>query len=117
HDHHHPRPRGRRVGRPRARAARGRARGRGIREGLEAMRPLGRGREVTPGTTVLAHLHRSNGYDVYDAWNEPRGCRVIVTTLRPDRLRRPAMRRALLREGRALRRLVHPHIVRGYEVH
>jgi len=81
------------------------------------MRPLGRGREVTPGTTVLAHLHRSNGYDVYDAWNEPRGCRVIVKTLRPDRLRRPAMRRALLREGRALRRLVHPHIVRGYEVH
>jgi serine/threonine protein kinase len=81
------------------------------------MRPLGHGREVTPGTTILEHLHRSNGYDVYDAWNEPRGVRVIVKTLRPDRLRRPAARRIILREGRILKRLTHPHIVRGYEVH
>jgi serine/threonine protein kinase len=81
------------------------------------VRPLGRGREITPGTTILAHLHRSAGYDVYDAWNEPRGCRVIVKTPRPDRLRTPDARRALLREGRLLARLTHPHIVRAYEVH
>jgi serine/threonine protein kinase len=81
------------------------------------MRPLGRGRKITPGTTIVAHLHRSAGYDVYDAWSEPRGCRVIVKTLRPDRLRVPAARRRLLREGRLLMRLTHPHIVRAYEVH
>ena len=81
------------------------------------MRPLGPGREVAPGTTILEHLHRSAGLDVYDAWNEPRGCRVIVKTLRPDRLQRPGLRAKLLREGRLLKRLTHPHIVRAYEVH
>ncbi|MGI8780993.1 MAG: serine/threonine-protein kinase [Solirubrobacteraceae bacterium] len=81
------------------------------------MRPLGRGRESAPGTKILKHLYRSAGLDVYDAWNEPRGCRVIVKTPRPDRLRRPGARAALLREGRLLKRLTHPHIVRAYEVH
>ena len=81
------------------------------------MRPLGRGREVVPGTTILEHLHRSNGLDVYDAWNEPRAVRVVVKTLRPDRLGRPGAAAKLLREGRLLRRLAHPHIVRAYEVH
>jgi eukaryotic-like serine/threonine-protein kinase len=81
------------------------------------VRPLGRGREIAPGTTILEHLHRSAGLDVYDAWNEPRGCRVIVKTPRPDRLRRPSARARLLREGRLLERLTHPHIVRAYEVH
>lgn len=81
------------------------------------MRPLGPGREITPGTTIIEHLHRSAGLDVYDAYNEPRACRVIVKTLRPDRLRHPSARRKLLQEGRLLRRLTHPHIVRAYEVH
>jgi eukaryotic-like serine/threonine-protein kinase len=81
------------------------------------MRPLGRGREIAPGTTILEHLHRSAGLDVYDAWNRPRGCRVIVKTPRPDRLRNPRTRTRLVREGQLLRRLTHPHIVRAYEVH
>jgi serine/threonine protein kinase len=81
------------------------------------VRPLGRGREIAPGTTVLEHLHRSAGLDVYDAWNEPRGCRVIVKTLRPDRLRIRGARGRLVREGRLLLRLTHPHVVRAYEVH
>jgi serine/threonine protein kinase len=81
------------------------------------MRPLSPGREITPGTTIIEHLHRSAGLDVYDAFNEPRACRVIVKTLRPDRLHQPGARRSLLHEGRLLRRLTHPHIVRAYEVH
>jgi serine/threonine protein kinase len=81
------------------------------------MRPLGAGREITPGTTLIAHLHRSGALDVYDAFSEPRACRVIVKTLRPDRLRDPVRRGALLQEGRLLLRLSHPHIVRAYEVH
>jgi serine/threonine protein kinase len=56
-------------------------------------------------------------YDVYDAWSEVRGTRVIVKTLRPDRRADTRSRAALLREGRLLRRLSHPHLVRAYEVH
>jgi serine/threonine protein kinase len=36
--------------------------------------------------------------------------------LRPDRVRDASARRRLEREGRLLRRLSHPHIVRGYEL-
>ncbi|HEY7793118.1 MAG TPA: serine/threonine-protein kinase [Gaiellaceae bacterium] len=81
------------------------------------MRPLGAGREIAAGTKLIAHLHRSGALDIYDAFNEPRACRVIVKTLRPDRLRDPVRRRALLQEGRLLLRLSHPHIVRAYELH
>ena len=52
-----------------------------------AVRPLGKGARSRRARPMLEHLHRSNALDVYDAWNEPRGCRVIVKTLRPDRLR------------------------------
>ena len=63
------------------------------------------------GYELIEHLHRGHAYDVYDAWSEQRGCRVVIRILRPDR-RDP---RALLREGRLLRQLAHPHIVRAYE--
>jgi serine/threonine protein kinase len=81
------------------------------------MRPLGPGREVVPGVRVLAHLHRSNALDVYDAWSERRAARVVLKTPRPDRMRDPRTVRALLREGRLLKRLSHPNVVRAYEVH
>jgi serine/threonine protein kinase len=81
------------------------------------VRPLGPGRDVAPGVRVVEHLARSNVLDVYDAFCEARACRVIVKTLRPDRLRDRAARAALLREGRLLRRLAHPHVVRAYEIH
>jgi eukaryotic-like serine/threonine-protein kinase len=81
------------------------------------MRPLAAGREIAPGIRVLEHLNRSRVLDVYDAWSERRDTRVVVKTLRPDRLRDRRAARALLREGALLRRLTHPNIVRGYEVH
>jgi hypothetical protein len=81
------------------------------------MRALGPGAVVAPGAVVVAHLHRSAHMDVYDAWCERRACRVIVKTPRPDRRRDRRIVRALLAEGRLLRRLAHPAIVRGYEVH
>jgi serine/threonine protein kinase len=79
------------------------------------MRPLGPGAEVG-GAEVIAHLARSNVLDVYDAWDPERGCRVAVKTLRPDRRRDRRARAALLREGRLLARLDHPHLVRAYAV-
>ena len=81
------------------------------------MRPLGPGARVADGVEVIAHLARSGVLDVYDAWSARRGCRVAVKALRPDRLGDRRARAALLREGRLLARLAHPHLVRAYEVH
>jgi serine/threonine protein kinase len=69
-----------------------------------------------PGHDVLGLLARSNVLDVHDAWSHERGCRVIVKTLRPDRAEDERARAALLREGRLLRRLAHPHLVRCFKV-
>lgn len=79
------------------------------------MRPLGAGRELADGLRLTAHLHRSNHLDVYAAHCARRGCPVVVKTPRPDRLRDDDVVAALLREGRLLRRLAHPHVVRCYE--
>jgi eukaryotic-like serine/threonine-protein kinase len=78
--------------------------------------PLDPGAPIAPGHEVIAHLNRGRTLDVYDAWSVERASRVVAKVLRPDRLGdRPAARR-LLTEGRLIRRLAHPHIVRGYEV-
>jgi len=81
------------------------------------VRPLSAGRELAPGVRVTAHLHRSRHLDVYAADCARRRCPVVVKTVRPDRLERADVVAGLLREGRLLRRLAHPHIARGYEVH
>ena len=54
---------------------------------------------------LLELLSSGHACDTYDAWSEERGCRVIVRT------------GDVRREGRLLRRLTHPNIVRVYEVH
>jgi eukaryotic-like serine/threonine-protein kinase len=74
------------------------------------------GAQVAPGYIVLGHLHRSRAFDVYDAWSEERGCRCVAKALRPDRREDERAARRLLREGRLLVSLSHPHIVRGYDV-
>jgi len=79
------------------------------------MRPFAAGRQLAPGYEVIAHLARSNVFDVYDVWSHRRACRCVVKLLRPDRRRDARAARALEREGRLLTRLTHPHIVRGYE--
>jgi eukaryotic-like serine/threonine-protein kinase len=73
------------------------------------------GAALAPGYEAIEHIHRSNVFDVYDAWSTERECRCIVKALRPDRLAETAKRRGLLAEGRLLERLSHPGIVRAYE--
>jgi eukaryotic-like serine/threonine-protein kinase len=80
-------------------------------------RALRAGSRVLPGYRVLGRLHRSNVYDVFDVWSEERWARCVVKTLRPDRLDDRRARAALLREGRLLRDMAHPHLVRAWEVH
>jgi serine/threonine protein kinase len=54
---------------------------------------------------LLELLSSGHACDTWDAWSEERGCRVIVRT------------GDVREEGRLLRRLTHPNIVRVYEVH
>lgn len=77
--------------------------------------PLPSGFEAAPGYEVIAHLSRGRRLDVYDAWSHERSTRCILKMLRPERQDDAAAREQLVREGRLLQRLSHPHIVRGYE--
>jgi serine/threonine protein kinase len=61
-------------------------------------------------------MRRGEDLDVYDVWSERRACRCIAKTLRPDRTEESRARARLLREGRLLLQLTHPHIVRAYDV-
>jgi serine/threonine protein kinase len=73
------------------------------------------GATIAPGYEAIARIHRSNVFDVYDAWSTERHARCIVKSLSPNRLAESAKRRRLLAEGRLLESLSHPGIVRGYE--
>jgi serine/threonine protein kinase len=84
-------------------------------ERLQGPPPLEAGEDIAAGYRVIAHLHRSNNFDVYDAWSEERACRCIAKTPIPDSLEDKKLARALFREGRLLKKLTHPHIVRAYE--
>ncbi|WP_203230985.1 serine/threonine-protein kinase [Nocardioides caldifontis] len=75
------------------------------------------GEEVLPGYEVVALLAHGKRVDTYDVWSTERECRCIVKVLRPDRCHEPEARAAVEREGRVLRELQHPHLVRCYEVH
>jgi serine/threonine protein kinase len=77
--------------------------------------PLADGTMIAPGYQVIEHLSRGRRLDVYDAWSEERGCRCVVKALRPERAHELTARKQLIREGRLLERLGHPHLVRGYE--
>ena len=83
---------------------------------LDGPPPLVSGERLAPGYEVIAHMRRGNHLDVYDAYSEERACRVVAKTPRPDRLEDRATVRALMREGRLLKKFTHPHIVRAYEV-
>lgn len=84
---------------------------------------LAAGESLAPGYRAIAHLHRSNKFDVYDAWSEERECRVIAKTPIPmDEEEDPEKEtsfyerstKSLFREARLLKKLTHPHIVRSY---
>jgi serine/threonine protein kinase len=78
--------------------------------------PLPDGKILAPGYTILAHLHQSNNFDVYDVFSEERACRCIAKTPRQDLLESERVADRLLREGSLLGGLTHPHLARLYEV-
>jgi serine/threonine protein kinase len=82
---------------------------------LDGPPPLEAGEAIAPGYEVITHLHRSNNFDVYDAWSAERASRCIAKTPIPDLVEDRKLTRGLMREGRLLKKLTHPHIVRAYE--
>ena len=72
--------------------------------------------EIAPGYQVLALLRSGSVLDVYDCWSVQRRCRCVVKIVRPDRSDEIQAQRRLLREGRLLQRLAHPHIVRAFDI-
>ncbi len=74
------------------------------------------GGRLAPGLTVIEHLSRTRRLDTYEVWSHERACSCVAKTLRPDRRHDERARSALVHEGRLLRDLTHPHIVRGYEL-
>jgi len=74
------------------------------------------GADLAPGYRVIEHLARTRRLDTFEVWSEERACSCVAKTLRPDRRDDERARRALLREGRLLLKLSHPHIVCGYEL-
>lgn len=67
-----------------------------------------------PGHVVTGHLNRGRDLDVWELWSEHRACVCVAKTIAPGASR--GTRGRLLREGRLLKRLAHPHLVRAFEV-
>ncbi len=87
-----------------------------IDDELDGPPPFAPGEPVAPGYPVVELLRRGEDLDVYDVWSVERECRCVAKTLRPDRIEKATARARLLREGRLLLSLTHPHIVRAYEL-
>jgi serine/threonine protein kinase len=66
---------------------------------------------LAPEYRVLSLIRQSSLVDVYDCWSIERRCRCVIKTARDER-----SGRRLVREGRLLLKLRHPHVVRAYEV-
>jgi serine/threonine protein kinase len=73
------------------------------------------GTEVLPGYRVVRLLTHGHRLDTYDAYDEERGCRVVVKVLREDRRSDDRVREGVLQEAALVTELAHPHLVRGYE--
>jgi eukaryotic-like serine/threonine-protein kinase len=69
-----------------------------------------------PGYRVIEHLSRTRRFDTYEVWSEERACSCVAKLVREDRRDDAHVREALIAEGTRLIGLVHPHIVRGYEL-
>lgn len=65
---------------------------------------------------VVGLIDRGSKHEVYDVWSKDRRCRCVVKTVSGEPPYDPGTVRRLLLEGRLLRRMTHPHLLRAYEV-
>jgi serine/threonine protein kinase len=78
--------------------------------------PLAPGEQLLADYEVIGLLSRGAALDVYEVYSAERDCSVVAKVIRPDRRHVARLRRRLLLEGRLLRTLAHPHLVRGFGV-
>ena len=83
---------------------------------MATVEDLAPGAELLPGYTLVTRLRRGRRLDTFDVYSVERDCRCVVKTLRPDRRHEADAAAALRQEGRLLRDLTHPHLLRCYEV-
>jgi serine/threonine protein kinase len=83
---------------------------------VSAEKPTERRGALPAGLEAIALLSRARSFEVWDAWDAGRGCRVIVKAVREDRRGDAGAAARLRAEGELLERLRHPHIVRALEV-
>jgi eukaryotic-like serine/threonine-protein kinase len=76
---------------------------------------LGPGATIGDELTVLGRLGRGGLSEVHLVWSARYGATFACKLLRPALCDDPASRRALLREGRILKAVAHPRIVRLFE--
>lgn len=68
-----------------------------------------------PGYRMERLVAASNRFEVYQAWSEARSCSVVLKTAKASL--GPEGGERILREGRSLTGLNHPHLIKLYEVH
>ncbi|MEQ4522074.1 serine/threonine-protein kinase [Nocardioides kribbensis] len=74
------------------------------------------GEPLLPGYRAVQRLAHGRRLDTWDAYDEERGCRCVVKVVRADRRHEREVVDGVLREGRIVTTLTHPHLVRGYAV-
>ncbi|MBI5517899.1 MAG: protein kinase [Deltaproteobacteria bacterium] len=72
--------------------------------------------EVVGAYRVVRHLGEGGMAVVYEGVHQSLGHRVAIKTLLPELLRRPTTLARFQREGRAVARVVHPNVIRVFDV-
>ena len=75
---------------------------------------LEEGDEIAPGRSVLRRLGGGHRYEVYLVWEDRLFAVMVAKVLRPDMVDDEGAVRGLRREARALERLAHPVLLRGF---
>ena len=76
---------------------------------------LEEGDEIAPGRSVLKPLGGGHLYEVYLVWDDKLFAVMVAKLLRPDLADDERARRGLEREAKALARLSHPVLLRGFD--
>lgn len=79
--------------------------------------PLEHGETLIPGYTVVEHLRRGKDCDLYHLWSEERMTSCIGKTIQPLADGKAEAKERLIHEGRAITRLSHPNLIKGYELY
>src|SRR5690625_3104793 len=78
--------------------------------------PLQKGDFLFPGYTVIHHMNRGKDCDVYYVWSKERLSGCVAKTIQPQALDNESARKRVIQEGKYLKALSHPNLVRGYEI-